>query len=358
MIEPVPTATGQPPSTADAAWPTWYRPVVWVGLALSLVASIFAFLTGNPEGVTPAAAVVYLAIPAAFVASIAASRRFGHEWAFVAAALLDIEAVLVAARASIGLAFAVILPVAGLVLVLSVGEARAHRLAFFVAWAASAVGIGIAFTVGPIAQLPGLTGVPLAVVGSAVFIALRQRPPRRCSPTCAPRPSRPRRRSSRRAAPAEAELDRTSAAPDGDRRRVARAHPGVLPDGTVVLWNPASERVFGWSSDEVVGSRLPAAMTPPEEGRADGAERIRRTIGGGVVNGERTRRLTRDGHEIWVDIYAAPMVDAEGADDRLRGPARRRDRADGPRGAAPPVRAGWRRSASCRAGSPTTSTTC
>ena len=29
------------------------------------------------------------------------------------------------------------------------------------------------------------------------------------------------------------------------------------PDGAVIAWNPASERVFGWTSDEVVGSPLP-----------------------------------------------------------------------------------------------------
>src|SRR5262249_25270216 len=71
------------------------------------------------------------------------------------------------------------------------------------------------------------------------------------------------------------------------------------------------ERVFGWSSEEVVGSRLPPEMTPPEE-REVGGERIRRTFAGQVTNGDRVRRLSRDGREVWVDIYAAPMVDSDG----------------------------------------------
>jgi two-component system cell cycle sensor histidine kinase/response regulator CckA len=41
-------------------------------------------------------------------------------------------------------------------------------------------------------------------------------------------------------------------------------------------------------------------------------ERIRRTMAGSVANGERARRLSRDGREVMVDIYAAPMIDREG----------------------------------------------
>ena len=32
---------------------------------------------------------------------------------------------------------------------------------------------------------------------------------------------------------------------------------GVDLDGYVLFWNPAAERIFGWTSAEVVGSRLP-----------------------------------------------------------------------------------------------------
>ena len=33
-------------------------------------------------------------------------------------------------------------------------------------------------------------------------------------------------------------------------------------DRRVVIWNPASERTFGWTAREVIGKPLPAAMTP------------------------------------------------------------------------------------------------
>jgi PAS domain S-box-containing protein len=80
----------------------------------------------------------------------------------------------------------------------------------------------------------------------------------------------------------------------------------------VILWNPASERTFGWTADELVGRPLPVPMTPPDD-RAESRARIDRTIAGQTVNGERVRRLTKDGDERWIDIYAAPLVGPDGA---------------------------------------------
>jgi PAS domain S-box-containing protein len=36
-------------------------------------------------------------------------------------------------------------------------------------------------------------------------------------------------------------------------------------DRNVTIWNPASEDIFGWTAEEVVGRPMPMAMTPPEE---------------------------------------------------------------------------------------------
>ena len=186
----------------------------------------------------------------------------------------------------------------------------ARRLALLAAWAASTAGMAIALTVGPVSEIAGLHNVGLAVVGSAVFVAfvhlhLVLLTELRARAVIAAEAEVASRRQ------AEAELYRTS------RLLTAIVDASPVPtqafttDGTVVLWNPASERVFGWSSAEVVGSRLPAGMTPPDEQEA-GIERIRRTIGGRVANGERAKRLSRDGREVMVDIYAAPMIDGEG----------------------------------------------
>jgi PAS domain S-box-containing protein len=318
---PAPAAGPPPadsPSAAAGPWPDWYRPIVWIGLGLSLLVSVVAFVTSTSRtGLPIETGFVYLALPFGSVASIAASRAYGPRWVFVAAALLDVLAVLIAARAAIGLAMAVILPFAGLVLVLSVGHARARRLAFVVAWTASTAGMAVAMTVGPVAEITGLRNVWLAVAGGAVFVAfvqvhlvllteLRVRASEVAQAELASRRQ------------AEAELDRTSRL----LTAIVNASPvptqAFNPDGTLMLWNPASERVFGWTSAEMVGNRLPDAMTPVEDREAR-EQRIRRTLAGGVVNGDRIRRLARDGREVWVDLYAAPMLDDEGRTIGLAG---------------------------------------
>ncbi len=82
-------------------------------------------------------------------------------------------------------------------------------------------------------------------------------------------------------------------------------------DRTVTIWNPASERLFGWTADELIGRPLPRAMTPDDE-RASSMARIERTIGGATVAGDRVRRLTKSGEVRWIDIYAAPMRNRAG----------------------------------------------
>ena len=82
-------------------------------------------------------------------------------------------------------------------------------------------------------------------------------------------------------------------------------------DRTVTIWNPASERLFGWTADELIGRTLPREMTPDDE-RESSMARIQRTLGGATVEGDRVRRLTKSGETRWIDIYAAPLRDHAG----------------------------------------------
>src|SRR5262249_60868660 len=60
---------------------------------------------------------------------------------------------------------------------------------------------------------------------------------------------------------------------------------------TVLLWNPAAERMFGWSAAEVVGLEPPII---PEELTAEHNAVLERVRGGGQVSFA-TRRIRRDG---------------------------------------------------------------
>ena len=77
----------------------------------------------------------------------------------------------------------------------------------------------------------------------------------------------------------------------------------------VQAWNRAAEEMFGWSENEVLGK--PIAIEPVDL-KDEIQELRRRTIRGVATAGLETRRLRRDGTEIGVALYEAPLRDAEG----------------------------------------------
>jgi two-component system cell cycle sensor histidine kinase/response regulator CckA len=84
----------------------------------------------------------------------------------------------------------------------------------------------------------------------------------------------------------------------------------VDPDGTVKMWNPAAERIFGWRRDEALGHPLPiVAADHSEESR-----RIReRGLRGEAVVGVEVQRQRKDGARVEISESTAPMRDAGGA---------------------------------------------
>jgi len=110
---------------------------------------------------------------------------------------------------------------------------------------------------------------------------------------------------------AEADLDRTTDILSAMIQSSPVATQAFALDRTVTIWNRASERLFGWTAEELIGRTLPREMTPDDE-RASAMARIERTIGGATVEGDRVRRLTKSGEMRWIDIYAAPLRDRVG----------------------------------------------
>ncbi len=81
-------------------------------------------------------------------------------------------------------------------------------------------------------------------------------------------------------------------------------------DTRIRLWNPAAERIFGWSSEEMLGRRdLP--MAPPAK-RAESEELFARVRAGERVNDYETVRQRKDGTLVDVSIAAAPVRDGSG----------------------------------------------
>jgi len=81
-------------------------------------------------------------------------------------------------------------------------------------------------------------------------------------------------------------------------------------DGTITSWNPAAERMFGYTADEVVGKPISVLM-PPE--RHDDMESIlgRIRLGERVEHYE-TVRVAKNGRRIDVSLSVSPVKDSAG----------------------------------------------
>jgi diguanylate cyclase (GGDEF)-like protein/PAS domain S-box-containing protein len=81
-------------------------------------------------------------------------------------------------------------------------------------------------------------------------------------------------------------------------------------DGTVLEWNPAAVRLFGWSPDEIVGRSI-ALILPPD--RADELARIMERIRHGeLVEPLETVRIRKDGRAVDVSLTVSPIRDSSG----------------------------------------------
>ncbi len=86
----------------------------------------------------------------------------------------------------------------------------------------------------------------------------------------------------------------------------------MAPDTTVLEWNPAAERIFGWKADEAIGRKGTELQVPPE-GADSLARRVARVLGGvspgPVVEG----CVRRDGGRVLCEWHDSAILDASGA---------------------------------------------
>lgn len=116
-------------------------------------------------------------------------------------------------------------------------------------------------------------------------------------------------------------LRRAVAARTAELRRTADFHRALFDSspvaqfsvdlcGTVLTWNPAAERMFGWSADEVVGRRLPLLLEEVSERAARACQGL---AAGKPFKDEEISRKRKDGSTV-VGLYSgSPVYDASGA---------------------------------------------
>jgi PAS domain S-box-containing protein len=90
-------------------------------------------------------------------------------------------------------------------------------------------------------------------------------------------------------------------------------------DGTVVAWNPAAERIFGYTADEMIGRN--GSPLVPEDRRQEVAELLARGRRGGPFPAEplETIRLAKDGRPVDVSLTVSTIVDEEGKPEAVAG---------------------------------------
>lgn len=79
---------------------------------------------------------------------------------------------------------------------------------------------------------------------------------------------------------------------------------GLDRNGTVREWNPAAERLLGWSREEAIGSDLTYVFQQVEVGTGP---HIREVLHGAQFNGDETRLRTRSGVAVDVAIWTASL---------------------------------------------------
>jgi len=81
-------------------------------------------------------------------------------------------------------------------------------------------------------------------------------------------------------------------------------------DGTILSWNRAAERIFGYSAEEMVGSSVYKLI--PLELHDEESEILSRVSRGEQIAHYETTRIRKDGNRITISLTVSPVLDAAG----------------------------------------------
>jgi PAS domain S-box-containing protein len=85
---------------------------------------------------------------------------------------------------------------------------------------------------------------------------------------------------------------------------------GKSIQGVISSWNPAAERLFGWTSAEMIGNTISQLL--PDNKKEEDSAILSRILSGEKVGEFETVRLCKDGRAIDVALTCSLMLDEQG----------------------------------------------
>lgn len=144
-------------------------------------------------------------------------------------------------------------------------------------------------------------------------------PNRICIVLATPNDAMPANESFRSAADSSGNIPEQQPAPQGDALRELLAHIVASTsdaifsrklDGTVISWNEAAERIFGYTADHMLGRS--SAILLPQERRHELPAMMARIRRGERIDHFETIRIRADGRPITISICVSPVWDGRG----------------------------------------------
>ena len=86
---------------------------------------------------------------------------------------------------------------------------------------------------------------------------------------------------------------------------------GSTPDFLITSWNPAAERMYGYSGKEIIGKS--SSLLVPEDRAEEFLTTVATVMEGKVVKRFETMRVRKDGSVVPVSLTVAPIYDEDGA---------------------------------------------
>jgi len=81
-------------------------------------------------------------------------------------------------------------------------------------------------------------------------------------------------------------------------------------DGTITSWNPAAERMFGWTGEEIIGE--PGSILGPKDRTHEITSILTKVAAGQTVQPEETTRVRKDGTVFPVSLALSAICNADG----------------------------------------------